>query len=58
LGAAVVSFLAVLLQAKPDGQIMALVGAIGLSFLLFGVWVIVRNATSPKGPLSDFPVNP
>ena len=56
-GSGVLTFLVMLLRSKPDRQVMALVGAIGLLFLLFGVWVVVRNATSPKGPLSGFPLD-
>jgi hypothetical protein len=48
---------ALFLQTRRGDPITEVLAAVGAPFLLFGIWVIVRNATAPRGPLTGFPVD-
>jgi hypothetical protein len=57
-GAGLLTFAgALFLQTKQVDPVSEGFAAAGAPFLLFGIWVIVRNATAPTGPLPGFPVS-
>ena len=57
-GAAALCLTALFVSVRVDAVLIAVVAAMGAVFTAWGVWMIVRYAKTPVGPLSGFQVEP
>ena len=57
-GSAALACTAMFMAVGVDVALIAIMGAMGAGFALWGVWMIVSYARTPVGPLSGFEVEP